>query len=51
VLFNNSETRKATDVFKKAEAIYTTLEEEDIEPEMVSQRSALAKALGVPVKE
>jgi hypothetical protein len=51
VLFNNREVEKASSTFKKSEEIYITLEEDDIEPEMMSQRSAIAKALNIPINE
>ncbi len=38
-------------MFKKAEEIYVSLEEEDIEPEMISQRQILAKALNFPLNQ
>mmetsp|Transcript_27499 Transcript_27499/g.24379 ORF Transcript_27499/g.24379 Transcript_27499/m.24379 type:complete len:90 (-) Transcript_27499:20-289(-) len=49
VLFNNEKIDKANEMFRKAEEIYKTLDEEDIEPEMMSQRQALAQALNVKV--
>ena len=51
VLYNNGVKEKAAELFRKSEAIYTGLEEEDVEPEMVSQRSSLAKALGIQITE
>jgi hypothetical protein len=31
--------------------VFQTLEEDDIEPEMASQREMLAKALNIPIEE
>ena len=49
VLYNNGQKRKAEEIFNKSEEIYATLESDDIEQEMSTQRSALAKALGIKV--
>ena len=49
VLYNNGQKRKAEEIFNKSEVIYATLESDDIEQEMSTQRSALAKALGIKV--
>ncbi|CAI2371147.1 unnamed protein product [Moneuplotes crassus] len=51
VLFNNGDASRASEMFKKAEEIYITLDEEDIEPEMMSQRQTLAKALNFPLNQ
>lgn len=51
ILYNNKDVQRAKEIFHKAEEIYSTLEEDDIEPEMVAQRSALAKALNIKIKE
>lgn len=47
VLYNNGQKVKAIEVFKQAEKIFESLEEDDKEPEMMDQRTVLMEALGL----
>jgi Bardet-Biedl syndrome 4 protein len=47
VMYNNGHIDKAKEIFKQAEKIFETLDDEDKEPEMLDQRSVLIDALGI----
>jgi outer membrane protein assembly factor BamD (BamD/ComL family) len=47
ILYNNGKKERAKEIFKEAEKIFSTLDEDEKEPEMLDQRSVLMEMLGI----
>jgi len=47
VLYNNGKKQEAISMFKNSERIFSSLDDDDKEPEMLDQRETLAKLLGI----
>jgi len=51
VLYNNGLLEEAKDKFRESEKIFTTLTEDDKEPEMLDQRAILSDVLKISIKD